>query len=275
MRKFFILFISTLVSSAAFSQNISDIRDSLLAEGKRLYRSEMASWYGTDLFIAKYTNRENIGGYFSYTENDSAKCVFVSKADPQKAIGTVSFDSSYNSATALVDLTERALTATETEIFTIRTAALKIINSDTGFKTYQNTSLNLIPLISNGQKKVYVLTGPTQNGVVILGNDYLLNFTENNELSSIRQLHQNIIPMASGGENGQDVFGTMHSHLPATGEFITATDICTLMLYGKLTKWQQHIVISKNYVSIWNVQTNNLVILPKKDWEKASKKERK
>jgi hypothetical protein len=44
---------------------------------------------------------------------------------------------------------------------------------------------------------------------------------------------------------GKDEIGAMHSHLPESGDFSTATDICTLMLYAQITKWKQHIVVSK------------------------------
>ena len=33
------------------------------------------------------------------------------------------------------------------------------------------------------------------------------------------------------------------------------------MLYGKATGWKQHNVISKNYMSIWNINTDNLFVL--------------
>jgi len=64
----------------------------------------------------------------------------------------------------------------------------------------------------------------------------------------------------------------MHSHIPQTGEFITATDICTLMLYEKFAKWDQHLVIAEHYVSIWNCKTDELLILTKKAWNKIYKK---
>ena len=43
---------------------------------------------------------------------------------------------------------------------------------------------------------------------------------------------------------------TIHNHQEETGDFITATDICTLMLYEKFAKWKNHIVVSKKYMSI-------------------------
>ena len=67
------------------------------------------------------------------------------------------------------------------------------------------------------------------------------------------------------GEAGQKlekVEGSMHTHLPETGDFITAADICTLMLYEKFAKWKSHNVVSKNYLNIWNCETDQLTVLP-------------
>ena len=71
----------------------------------------MASWYGTDIFLEKFADRrENIGGYFSYTDNDVSKCIFFSKSETPKVIGTISFDSTYNVNTAKADGSERDFT---------------------------------------------------------------------------------------------------------------------------------------------------------------------
>lgn len=125
----------------------------IVEEGKKLYKSEMASWYGTDLFLEKYNEKEKIGGYLSYTENEISKCIFFSKTDNPKVIGTMTFDETFNVQTAKVELEERELNETELELYQIRKTALKTINSDTIFKQYKDTSLNLIPLISNEKKK--------------------------------------------------------------------------------------------------------------------------
>ena len=68
-----------IVSTVVFAQEKLDKKTKpIVAEGKLLYRSEMASWYGTDLFLEKYKSRENIGGYFSYLANDVPTCIFFS-----------------------------------------------------------------------------------------------------------------------------------------------------------------------------------------------------
>ena len=272
------MIILTLLTLSVFGQkNPTEKAQPIVTEGKLLYKSEMASWYGTDLFLEKYSNRNNIGGYFSYTEKETSKCIFFSKSDKPKVIGTISFDSTYNVKTAKIDMKNRKFTKNENNLYIIRKLALSEINSDTLFKKYNNTNLNLIPLINGNEKKVYVLTGPTQNGVVIFGNDYLLTFDKENTLILKKQLHKNIIPIYYGEkeDNGKKIVGAMHSHLPETGDFITATDICTLMLYEKFAKWETYNVVSEKYLNTWNCITNQLTVISMDTIKEIDKKQKK
>lgn len=271
--------ILTLITLSVFGQkNPTEEAQPIVAEGKLLYKSEIASWYGTDLFLENYKNRQNIGGYFSYTNNDITKCIFFSKAENPKVIGTILFDSTYNVKTAKIDLTERDFTQTENDLYKIRKIAYDELNTNADglFKFYKNTNPNIIPLINGQEKSVYILTGPQQSGVVIFGNDYLLTFDNNNKLLTKKQLHKNIIQIEYGKSvEGKDVVGTIHNHLPETGEFITSTDICTLMLYAKLANWKTHNVVSKEYLNIWNCETNSLAVIPMKIVEKINKDQEK
>lgn len=267
-----------VISLGAMAQdNLNDLAQPIVEEGKRLYRLEMASWYGTDIFLKQYSDRSNLEGYFSYLEGDRTICIFYSKADIPQIIGSVSFDSTYKAQDAIINLTERDFTQPEKELYATRKKALDIINADTIFKTYQKTNLNLIPITNGNEKKVYVLTGPEETGVIIFGNDYLLTFDNNNNLLSKRKLHRNIISINYSKEKSSEA--TMHTHLPETGEFITATDICTLMLYARFAKWKQHNVISKDYLNVWNCITNELTVIPsstiKKINEDVKKRESK
>lgn len=277
MKQLFIILLCLFGFNAFAQKNPTEEAQPIVAEGKRLYKSEMASWYGTDLFLEKYKNQANIGGYFSYTDKEVAICIFFSKTDNPKVIGTISFDSTYNTSTATTDLTEREFTAIEYNLYSIRKLAMDIITKDTLFKSYNNTNFNVIPMIHDYEKKVYVLTGTNQNGVVIFGNDYLLTFDQDNKLTASKRLHKNIIPINYDGKEpeGKEIEGTLHSHLPETGDFITATDICTLMLYAKFTKWKQHNVVSKKYLNIWNCQTNELTVIPMSTIEKINKDQEK
>jgi hypothetical protein len=259
--------------STSLAQDKTDeITDSITRIGKELYRSEMASWYGTDIFLDRFKEqRKNIGGYFSYKDSSFSKCIFFEKGENPQVLATIKFDSTYRIVNAQVDSAKRDFSGHERDIYVIRQLAVKEIGVDTLFKGYNNTRFNIVPLIVNGRKEVYVLTGPQNDGVVIFGNDYLLSFDEADILVGVRRLHKNIMPIEYGRESNQEVGITMHSHSPETGDYITSTDICTIMLYEKIAKWKQHIVMSKDYVSIWNCETNQLVMLTKQAWERIYK----
>ena len=244
--------------------------DEIKKEGIRLYNSEMASWHGTDLFIEQYPTKEKIGGYFSYSESHKNICTFYSNDKNPKVIGTITFNDQFELDKAIIDLTERNFKSNESNIYNLRTIAQNIVENDTVlFKHYNNTKYNLIPLIDKDINKVYILTGPAVSGVVIFGNDYLLTFNKKNELISKKSLHKNIIPIEFG-DNEQEVESTMHSHLPETGDFLTPTDICTFMLYGKYTSWKNHIVISKNYLNMWMINDNTYEVMTMEAAEKIA-----
>ena len=268
--KFIFALFSVICSIQMFAQNNDKLTQPIIEEAQKLYRSEMASWHGTDLFMAKYPNRSNIGGYFSYNENKENVNVFFSKTLPPKIIGTIRFDEHFDLSKAKVNLQEREFSSIEKEIHELRQKALQVIQNDTIFKVYNNTSLNLIPLIEKQENKVYVLTGPSVSGVVVFGNDYLLTFDKKNNLKSRKALHKNIIPIEY--DHKGETESTAHSHLPETGDFITATDLCTLMLYGKYTGWKTHYVTSTKYISMWNIKENRLFILEKDEKIKNNKR---
>ena len=265
----------TFVSLSAVAQTDLQIRiKTVVDEGKRLYRSEMASWYGTDLFLGNYKSRANVGGYFSYTTKEEvSKCIFFSKAEKPRVIGTISFDKTFNPELAKIDLNEREFITLENDLYAIRKVALTIINTDTLFKKYSNTDLNLIPIVYNNEKKVYVLTGPKQGGAVIIGNDYLITFDNNNQLTGKKALHKNIIPVPYAGRqsDGTEIVSTLHSHLPETGDIMTSTDICTLMLYEKYAKWKTHKVVSQKYLSTWDCAKDELTVMTMEEVEKMKK----
>lgn len=275
MYKLIFSFVTFLFYYSLHAQNnLQQTASAILEEGKQLYQTEMASWYGTDIFLDRFKDQtKNIGGYFSYLDGRVAKCIFFSNDATPKILATISFDSTYNVQTALVE-GAGTFTPLEQELYEIRKKALEDVQKDSLYLTYNNTSLNLIPYINGEDKKVYVLTGPKSHGTVVFGNDYLLTFDKQNNLVNRRKLHKSIIPI-DYSKNGTDVIGSIHSHLPGMEEYMTATDVCTLMLYGKFAKWKHHMVVSQNYVSIFDCETAQLLILTKDAWEKINKDKKK
>lgn len=275
MKHFLLIFILTFLSVNLFSQKI-DLQkkaNEITEEGKYLYRLEMASWYGSDIFLENFKERERIGGYFSYLDKNTPKCLFFSKGENPKVIGVVSFGDIKIVETATIDFKERDFNEGEKHLYNIRKKALNEVQQDSVlFKSYTNTNLNLIPYIKDGEKKVYALTGPKVAGVVLFGNDYLMTFDSQDNLSSKKEIHQNLIPIEF--KEGQNAVASIHSHLPETGDFITPTDICTLMLYAKYAEWKRHIVISDNYVSIWNCEAESLVIITREEYDRMVEEEK-
>lgn len=271
-----LLSIIALISITAYSQSkLEKLKAEITAEGKKLYASEMASWYGTDLFLEKYKEREKIGGYFSYVDNSKkSTCVFYGKGDNPKIIGTMVFDETYNVNTADYNLLERDMSDVEKDYYTLRVKAQERIKTDTIFRHYKDTNLNIIPIIDKKEKKVYLITG--YNGkekIVVYGNDYLITFDKKNNIKDVRRLHASYLPFEYGGD--KIIVSGVHSHVELSGDLISPTDICTTMLYEHYTKLESYIVISKKYVSIWNCKTDDLTVITTEAWEKIAKDRKK
>ena len=277
MKKTVLIFAFILFSICVQSQNsLEKLKTQTVEEGKKLWASEMASWYGTDLFLEKYHERDKIGGYFSYVENpEKSTCVFYGKGENPKIIGTMVFDKTYNIKTANYNLLEREMTFSEKEYYTLRMKTQELIKKDTIFKHYENTTLNVIPIIDKDVKKVYLLTG--YNGdkkIVVYGNDYLITFDKKNNVKKTKKLHASYLPFEYGNPNKSIIAG-MHNHIDSSGELMSPTDICTTMLYKSFTKWENYYVISKKYVSIWNCKKDELFVMTREAWEKINKETEK
>lgn len=275
MREKLIIILTIAFGTSSYGQSKEE--KEIIKEGTKLYKTEMASWYGTDIFLEKFTDRrQNTGGYFSYLVDNKAVCVFFSRSDSPKIIGTFTFDSTYNLNTAIVAGQEREPTKQEINLMTIRQTALAAYRSDKLFKSYKDMNPNFIPLIDEQGKRVYVLTASQKQGIVVFGNDYLLTFDKENRLKSKKRLHKNIISTEYGTQGDKVEVGAMHTHLPETGDLITATDVCTLMLYGKFTQWGQYYVISDKNVSIWDCKKNQLsLVITRKAWDKIYSNQKK
>ncbi len=271
MKIIIILALFGCLLNSAFCQvkDLHLISDSISGEGKAIYKSEFASWYGTDVFSEKCQNRrKRAAGYLSYDNGNGLVNIFFDKSPEPRILSTIIFGYNLNSKMYKLDTADREFTPLEKELFTIRKRAIEQIQVDSIFKIYKNTELNPVPIIQNGIKRVYILTGTNQSGVVLFGNDYLVSFDEHDNIIGTKKLHKGLIVSQISKDETKVQVGGMHSHLAAFSEFITATDICTLMLYKKFTTWNQYTVISKDYVSIWDCNKNQLTITTFDEWQK-------
>ncbi|TFF40109.1 hypothetical protein [Mucilaginibacter psychrotolerans] len=247
---------------------VDRLTDSVIAEGKALFRSEWASWHGTDIFFERFKERENqIGGYVSYETADNLINVFYTKGDKPQTMGIITFGKDFNIQNYQLDTVARPLNAIEMDLYTLRAAAFKALHTDTTFKMYLNTDFNVIPFINKGVKRVYILTSPKALRVVALGNDYQLTVDNNNQITSVKRIHNTLISTDTKGQKGMTL---MHTHLIGKDEIMSATDICTLMLYEKENDLKQAYVMSKKYVSIWDCEKDTLIVLTKQAWDRIN-----
>ncbi|MGN6639970.1 MAG: hypothetical protein ACTHJ8_13750 [Mucilaginibacter sp.] len=273
MKKLLILITLFILAQNAIAQEnrLKRIADSINAEGETLYHSEWASGHGTQIFASRFAGKKLLsGGYFSYESKKGMTTIFFSKNDNPVVIATVKFDDGLDSSKYSIDTTTRKFTEIEKEFYTIRSKAAQAVLNDTLFKFYQNTSLNLVPIIKNGAKKVYVITAQTSPDEVLLGNDYLINFNKDNDIVNKVKLHNNLIPLGNGGKEA--IKASAHQHLGETSPFITATDICAFKLWKDKNTWVISFVVSADYVSAWHFDDESLEIFTKAEWEKIMKK---
>jgi len=245
--------------------------NNILKDGQLLYRIEKASLYGTDEFLSTYPQlRDSIGGCLSYEgENHQIINIILSRRNPFKILARMEFDNLPKIKPISINVNNHEPTQKERDLITIRQDALEkiISNPDNFFTFYENTSFNLIPLITS-ERKVYILTTSKKSGVVTLGNDYLLKYNFNNKFISKWKLHNSIIELPAKNDT-TTISATVHSHV--LSDLIEPTDICTLLLNKDLVDWKQHYVISEKYVSVFDLEKQKLNIYMKEAWYRAEK----
>lgn len=277
-----LLLISINVSKAGdklkSTEELKQIADSIMKEGFRLYYSELASWLGTDVMMEnQQLLSDTVGGYFSYASDSRFNCIFINKSYPPEVIFHVRFDSTFNFEKAAVDTNRRYMNFYESDLLRMRQKSKAAIETDTLFKRYDYTTFNLIPVIDGNLRKVYVLTGHSLDGIIILGNDYEIIFDDEFEIVQKNVIHDEI--MVHKFDDNKDSLGNpkdvWHIHKDGQGEFLSPTDFCTLLLYNKMAEWKNYYVYSRDYLSILNLNNKSLFIISNKVMDKIYNKDKK
>lgn len=265
-----ITIIIILISSfVAFSQ--SDEVQKIENEGKLLYRMEMASWYATDYMFANLSYKtDSLGGYLSYeNENNNITTIFYNRFDSLEVIIRFEFDSIPKPEPISVVTTNSRATEKEEDLImiSIDTRNRAYSSENDFFKFYDKTGLNFIPLINENKRCVFVLTGPRESGYIIIGNDYKLEYNDENELIGKTKLHNSMIKIPYKSDiEGDAAKWSFHTHIVT--EYITSTDICTLLMYKEFVEWEQHIVMNDKQVSLFDLERESLFTLTREAWER-------
>jgi hypothetical protein len=245
-----------------------------MAEGLQLYQLERSSWVATDLMLATSIDRSQIGGYLSYLQGDSVCTFFWPKGATGSAGEPLLASYTFLRQDVRVGTSNYrpagVFTAHEAQLFATRQAAENELSANkSAYLVQPNTSFNLVLLEDKQETRVYLLTGPRESGIVPIGNDYLLIFSPDGKLRRTERLHNSYLPMGKQADKGE-IKALLHSHL-AAHSYITASDICTTLLYRDQVSAHQHYVISDEYVSILDIDKQLLVIMTRKAFDRANK----
>ncbi|MBK7763752.1 MAG: hypothetical protein IPI46_10335 [Bacteroidetes bacterium] len=275
MKKIIFILLSLFTSGLLFAQDNLQIEvNKIMSEGRTLYKSIKTDQVCTQIFKEKYKGKEKATGSIIYAESEMLKCVYYVDGSKPKAIAIFTCDSSFDKSKIVSDFTVRELNSQEKTLASIKQAAMELASKDASFTKPENSSFSFIPMLENGIKKVIILCLSNKPGIVIFGNDYEIRFNNDNEVTDKKQIHPNqlIAKYGEEAEAGSNPDGTSHIHFPQTGELMTSTDVCLLMLYEKEAHWKQHTVISENFISFYNCQADVLLPIPKNGDGKNMKK---
>jgi hypothetical protein len=267
----FILSIFILVFVQIYAYSDENDEKAVLEEGKLLCRLEKASWYATDYIQANLKGKsDSLGGYLSY-QNDENKIItiFYSRYDLNYILVRMLFDFNPKKEPLLIDIQNHSILKAEIDLISIRQDAMKQVFTDTTkfFKFYENTSFNLIPLINEKGKRVFILTGPQNSGEIIIGNDYLLTYNSKNEFENKVKLHNSLLKFPFKPKELNSIMG-VHNHILYDG--FTSTDICTLLLYKDFVSWKYHAVMFGKYVSYFDLENETITTRLLDDDKKAT-----
>ena len=238
MKKLLFLTIISLISSFLLAQTIeiseTELKtklDSVLTEAHLLYKYEKAAWISTDLAMENRTVKKDYGGFFVYEEQGEIRVVILEKKQ-KKCIAEYSFESDFSKPKS-VKTENRELSNQEKTLLEVKEKIVENLSDKRYEVTIPNGySTNLILLPFAEKYKLYIIMGTTQRDVIPFGNDYLFIADKNGKIENWQKFHSRMIPGHTKYE-GNKVTELTHSHLRTT-PLITATDICTFMLYAPL-----------------------------------------
>jgi hypothetical protein len=111
------------------------------------------------------------------------------------------------------------------------------------------------------------------NNNIILGNDYLFVYKLDGEFKDFKHLHNNPIPMSIYKPSDAEII--LHTHSNKNSNFISELDVANMIICKNKLQWTEHYVVSKKYVSIFNMGNMNLKIELRKDYETRTGKKLK
>lgn len=262
----FVLFVlmtisfTTFLTSCVSGKKTDDFKnyyvnsDSIVKEGYELYYLENASWNSTDLIKKKFgsfSQIKNFLGYMSYKEQDTIFSIYYKMIDSNiKVFETYKFNNTSILKSMTVVSETRDMNNIEKYMLNCLNQIEKFHDSIPFYYLPPNTGKNFVFLRERNQLKIFILTGTKDHDVIPFGNDFVFRFDNAGILIRGEQIHPTVTKNNDSNKE-KERFGSYdpvkqtidsngvyeicsHVHFASLGpDFITSTDICNILLYGK------------------------------------------
>jgi len=265
-----------LFSSSSNGQDLRAIADSILEEGRMLYHIELAD-RNSELELNQKYSKEEVKHRLSYTDGRSIYTLFFTEKGKH-----VRFEFTYPGLTKPSEYeiagTKRKPSKLEKRLFKCLVKTENAIATDTTFiKPFPNFSHRKIFVVQHGKITGYVFPNSILKHVVPFGNDFQFHFSRKGKLKSIDKQHTKFLLVESNPqlEDDEQVVSGAHGHSNNYSPFMTATDVCTLLLYKQYLAWNQHVVVHDRYVSFFDLTRESLDIYPASEVEGVAQPEEK
>lgn len=231
--------------------------DSILVEGNLLYYYEKATWVAYDMAYNDPAVKNKFESYLTYQTGRSIKTIILGK-NLEKCVAEYTFITNYDAPDiSLFD--ERPLSAYEKKLIYMRERIMnQLAREEYDIQVQEGFSLNFILLPFEKKYKLYILTGTSQPNVIPFGNDYLFITDDYGNIEKWRKFHSKALPVRIE-EGNTTTTQIAHTHTSAN-PLISATDICTFMLYGPLYGLEECIVVSKNRDMLYDLESNTILV---------------
>ncbi len=246
---------NTEVIKCPTMEEFQPIADSILAEGVRLYGYEKAAWMTSDSVRTHCKNLDDIGVSVVYEEGNVFTCIFTDEKEENVVFcGKGKLDALKRELQWSNEV--RPLSGVEKEALNAKKKCIQKLSESYGDSIFNmpsaNGSLNIDIIKRNEGYRLYILQGTALMGIIPYGNDYIVDYDNNFNITSFKRCHKGFLALPV--ESGKKVESSMHSHTP-DNPYMSVTDVCTSLLYGRdLYGIQTFVVLSTYFTNGFMIQ---------------------
>ncbi len=255
----FFCLISSLISSQKIDLNSESSQ--LLKKGVEYYKI-----LKVNELTLKHVNKETDFVFSYINDNQIISIVFSKNQKSDKILTSII----YSDSLTVTQKQDYARNASEKEKLFI-----KIYHNIYSSSQYFPLPNEFWVIIERKNNLFYAYMTPRQNNTekIILGHDFLFKYKLNGKFKDFKFLHNN--PILLPLNNPVDSNVSLHTHSNRNSDFISVLDIAVILISKDRLEWDKHFVISKKFVSIFDVKNTTLSIEFRKEYEQRTGKKLK